>query len=317
MGSSGPVEQPAQVDSDAETHVRGDRVAVTDGIKIRGREDADIIQPRTVSPSGRIQKRPSVIIKRGTPIERFVPPPPAAKKQPRSEFSSDDLQRSEEERSGPPLGLIIGVAAVVAMALTVSIWRYWIRDSKSTDSAGTAAVHRTQAEDYVRLRFESSPIGAEVLHSGEKAIGRTPVDFQVPRGAEGILFVFRLPGHVDVVKTVLPDQTKTVRADLNPVPVGEPFAPASDPPNQPLVDEMAPEHSASQEPFEPVPKKPKQKPTAGKKSAGTKHKDPPAGATKGATKGADAKPETPGDKPPVEDPEPMGDLDELKNPFAP
>ncbi len=305
------LEDSSEVDSEAQTRVRGDRVAVTEGIKIRGREDADIIQPRTVSPSGRIQKRPSVIIKRGTPIERFVPPPPATPKQPRSEFSSDDLQRPEEERRGPPLGLIIGVAAVVAMAMTVSIWKYLIKDSEPTKPVETPVVHTTKAEDYVRLRFESLPVGAEVLHRGESAIGRTPIDFQVPRGEDAILFVFRLPGHVDVVKTVLPDQTKTVRADLNPVPVGEPLAPTSGPPTQPLVDEMAPEHSASSGAGEPAPEKPKKKPTEGKTSGGHK------GASASAKKGTDVTPETPDDKPPAEDPEPMGDLNELKNPFAP
>ncbi len=318
---SGPIvaqDEPAAVDDQAQTRVRGDRVAVTEGIKIRGREDADIIQPRTVSPSGRIQKRPSVIIKRGTPIERFVPPPPVSPQLPRSELSSDDLQRADEDRRGPPLGLIIGVAAVVAMAMTVTLWKYLIKDSKPADPVATPIVRTSKAEDYVRLRFESSPSGAEVLHSGESAIGQTPIDFQVPRGEGGILFVFRLPGHVDVAKTVTPNQTKTVRADLNPAPIGDGLAPASDPPKSSAGDEMAPEASDPPGLDQAAPAKSEKKPTGGKNSGGHK------GAPTSATKDVDSKPETPGDKPPAEDPEPpaedpepMGDLNELKNPFAP
>ncbi|MCB9566264.1 MAG: serine/threonine protein kinase [Myxococcales bacterium] len=200
--------EETMVDDDALTRPRGDRAAV-DEVLAR----VDVPQPRQVTPSGRIQKRPSVIVKRGTPVERFAPPPPRPKREEpvASELSADDLVRvpAGDRRSGPPMPLVIGVAAVVAMALTVSVWKYW----PASESATTPV---RKADEYVRLRFESSPTGAEILRGGRDVVGYTPIDFQVPRGDEGIVYVFRLPGHVDVARTVLPDRTQTVRAELNP-----------------------------------------------------------------------------------------------------
>ena len=320
----------AAVDDSAPTRVRGERVAVTDGIKIRGREDADVIQSRTVSPSGRIQKRPSVIIKRGTPIERFVPPPPPAPEPPtsRSELSNDELVAPERGRRGPPLPLIIGVAAVVAMALTVSVWKYWLKSPKATPAQ---TIGKKTSEDYVRLRFESSPSGAEVLLSGERVIGRTPIDFQAPRGDEGIVFVFRLPGHVDVAKTVLPDQTKPVRADLNPAPVdgaGEaelsaPGAAVDPAATGGSVGAVGAEPAAVAEPGADPGTKPRPKPPRTKT---------PSGKQGGAKSGGSGAAVTPVDEPPVDEPppptdprpqptqpkepKPASDLGELKNPFA-
>ncbi len=177
----------------------------------------------------------------------------------------------------------------------------------------------------MRLRFESSPSGAEVLHNGVKAIGTTPLDFQVPRGEDGIVFLFRLPGHVDVAKTVLPDQTKSVRADLNPAPVDSAGAGASDPAGSldPPATGGAGEGAPTTEPAaagpgtKPRPKPPRTK-TGGKSGA-----DAPAGKAGGSGGGG----ATPGDEPPPasdpkpqpkepKDAKPASDLGELKNPFA-
>ena len=308
--------QAVAVDDSAPTHVRGDRIAVTDGIKIRGREDADVIQPRTVSPSGRIQKRPSVIIKRGTPIERFVPPPPPRPEPPtsRSELSNDELVVPARGRRGPPLPLIIGVAAVVAMALTVSVWKYWIKSPKATSQTTPRTSAQKSSEDYVRLRFESSPAGAEVLLAGEEAIGRTPIDFQAPRGDEEIVFVFRLPGHVDVAKTVFPDQTKSVRADLNPAPV-EGAVEATSGAVAPVATGGAvePEQGAAEAGTASRPKPPRAKTPSGKQGGA---KSGASGGTGATTTPAGDPPPPPEPKPQPKDPKPASDLGELKNPFA-
>jgi len=315
-----PAPSEDSVDDEALTRVRGDRVAVAEGIELRGRDDADVIQPRTVSPSGRIQKRPSVIIKRGTPIERFVPPPPQPVKQPtaRSEYSSDDLRRPPEAGRGPPLGLIIGVAAVVAMALTVTVWKYWLKEPAPTTAKRTAPA--VTVDDYVRLRFESSPSGAQVLHSGESLIGQTPIDFQVPRGDDGIVFIFRLPGHVDVAKTVLPDQTKTVRADLGPIPLGVAKTSASpDAPPEESASVGGPAGEELSELPEVTPLKPKvTRPKESKGGKGGKEAkvDKGTGAkTSAGNESAEGEaPEPPKDPP--KQPAPASDLGDLKNPFA-
>jgi hypothetical protein len=205
---------------------------------------------------------------------------------------------------------VIGVAAVCAMAVTVTLWKYVIRKpTKTTERAPvpTAAV----TDEYVRLRFESSPAGADVLHNGEKMIGKTPVDFQVPRGDAGVLFIFRLPGHVDVVRTVIPDQTKSVRAELNPTPVGEIMGAASA-----ATDggEAAGTGGAAAPPSDEATGGPAAKPRQKKRPKKSSSGDDAAAAGDASASDASASADS-GDAP-KEKPKSASDLGELKNPFA-
>ncbi|MEZ4381515.1 MAG: serine/threonine-protein kinase [Nannocystaceae bacterium] len=307
------------VDSGAATRPRASFDAVEAAIKAS--EEPDVIRSRRVSPSGRIKKRPSVIVRRGTPVERFVPPPVRAKPERDRDRDSDagisdgELRRPEKKRSGPPLALVIGVAAVCAMAVTVTLWKYVIRQPTKTRQVAPAPT--AAADEYVRLRFESSPAGADVLHSGERLIGKTPIDFQVPRGDAGVLFIFRLPGHVDVVRTVIPDRTKSVRAELNPAPIselGELAEPAgadadattggieSATTGGAAAPARAGDAATTDAADKPRPKKRAKKPLGDGAAAGDGGNDTAASA------GSDA--------PPPEKPKSASDLGELKNPFA-
>ena len=214
------------VNEDALTQPRGDRraVAAPRPEELEPVDEADAATPRQVTPSGRIEKRPSVIVRRGTPVERFVPPPPRRAPEPASALaalSSDALERRGAARSGPPMALVIGVAAIVAMAITMTVWKFWLKGGRA-EAPAVAAAPQPPPREVVRVRLESSPPGAEILRGGKDQIGQTPLDVELLRSGEGQVFIFRLPGHVDAARTIVPDRAHSVLVPLEPLPPPQP-----------------------------------------------------------------------------------------------
>ncbi|MEZ4453530.1 MAG: protein kinase [Nannocystaceae bacterium] len=297
------------VDDEALTQIRGGRDDLAENLAAA----ADVVQPRTVSPSGRIQKRPSVIVKRGTKVERLEAPQPRPPRPDKktdaavpilAALSSERLEppRGAVRRRSAPLPLVIGVAAVVAMALTVTVWKYWKRPAGRTSvtaASGGPSTPRRAPIEYVRLRFETSPPGAEVLRGGRDIIGESPIDFQVPLGEEGILFNFRLEGYVDGARTVVPDHDHVIQVTLDPRPSAFPPVMSSTTTGAPIEAATASASAGAAAP-----------PTGNKQLR--PKKTPTTTTTSGEAVSLEPAP-TPEKKP---DPAPGSDLGELKNPFA-
>lgn len=131
---------------------------------------------------------------------------------------------AEPAAFGPSKGKLIGIILVVlllvgggiAVALTMG------GDKSNGDGKGTAAVKGTSAgpgtgdgtvagtaakpaPTMVTVRLRSDPPGATVK-LGMKAVGQTPVDYQVEKTSNSMLFTFSLPGHETMSESVVPDK---------------------------------------------------------------------------------------------------------------
>ena len=288
-------------DDDALTQPRGDRLALAGApappLEALA-EDPDAAVPRQVTPSGRIEKRPSVIVRRGTPVERFVPPPrrPAEPTALAAALSSDALERRApaSPRRGPPLLLVIAVAAIVAMAITVTAQRFWPRGGRGGEAAAAGG---PGAVEEIVVVIESTPSGATVLR-GEEAVGVTPYEVRMPRGGAGAVYSVRMPGYVEVVRTIVPDRAQTIIVPLAPSP--PPRADAAVAGASPTADAgataPAPDDGASK---------------AGAKT--TRRLRPPEGGARPSEPG----PSEAGASAPEPSPRPDGgELGDLKDPFA-
>lgn len=67
----------------------------------------------------------------------------------------------------------------------------------------------------VRLRVTSSPEGAEVV-LGDRVLGQTPGEVEVPFGREAVSLTFRKTGFQDAQVTTIPDRDGAVSANLAP-----------------------------------------------------------------------------------------------------
>ncbi|MBK8263933.1 MAG: serine/threonine protein kinase [Nannocystis sp.] len=200
----------AVVHEDALTIPRGDRRAVSvDPAELS--EDPDAVRPRSVTPSGRIEKRPSVIVRRGTQVEHFAPPPRRPSAPPvLASQSSEALARERSRRSGPPMGLVLAVAMIVATAITLTIVRFWPRDRPSAAVSSAPPPASTE----VTLRFESAPAGAAIFEGGTRLVGVTPATLEVPPSREGRVYVLRRDGYIEAVRTIVADRAQTIEVTL-------------------------------------------------------------------------------------------------------
>jgi serine/threonine protein kinase len=90
---------------------------------------ADVVVPRQVSASGRIQRRPSVIVPSGTHVERIAAPPSKSPITGEQEVRHFPTGVNQAVRSaGPPMILIIAAAASIGAAITVTLYKVWRRN---------------------------------------------------------------------------------------------------------------------------------------------------------------------------------------------
>ena len=278
--------------------------------------ESDAAVPRTVTASGRIQRRPSVIVPSGTRVERIAAPPtrpPTTGEVDQRHYPTGVSQAVP--RSGPPMILIIAAAASIGAAITVTLYKQvWRRTPVAAVQASELPVASS------RLTFESDPPGAAVIAADGERWGLTPFSRELPVTSPPIRVVFKLAGHEDVPLDVAADESARHRVHLRRVSVA-PAPPATDEapggvmPANPEIGEAA----ASAEP--PVPNDT----TAATRPAGATPaaiEDAPGRVTPGRPRPAKTRAEPPSkdDTPatPVPAPTPVDDeldMGELKNPF--
>jgi serine/threonine-protein kinase len=103
----------------------------------------------------------------------------------------------------------IGLALVLALASFGVLFAI-----PSRPGLPTVAPVSAEADVPIELRFESSPVGAEV-RVGERVVGHTPTFLEVPRGTEALPVHVSLAGYADVDHTVVPDRPRTLRVYLH------------------------------------------------------------------------------------------------------
>lgn len=264
-------------------------------------EDPDRVVPRAVSPSGRIARRPSVIVQHGTNVERIAPP----SRVPTGEIDHRDqvtgmMPGPRVASSGPPTLLIVAAAASIGAALTVTLYKQYVQYSrKPVVPTPGIMVQGPPTPTRINLTFESDPPGASVLRDGVEELGFTPFVFAVDPQGPLRRYVFRLEDHHDAATEVAPGQSnERVRVIMRPLP----------PPPLPSPDVTATPTSVDGPPVAtPVPT-----PTEAK--AGPK----PPRVTSTAKTGTPKSPASPLPEPEQKPPAPApddGDIGELKNPF--
>ena len=120
------------------------------------RPETDALVARPFTASGKIQRRPSVIVPAGTHVERIAAPP--ARPPITGEMESRHYPTGVNPTvpaAGPPMILIIAAAASIGAAITVTLYKLWRRNQVPVVQMAEpmpplpAAVHR--------LTFESEP----------------------------------------------------------------------------------------------------------------------------------------------------------------
>jgi serine/threonine-protein kinase len=262
-------------------------VAAVGEARTTPRPDVDAVTARPVTASGRIQRRPSVIVPVGTPVERFAAPltrPTAGDHDHRQ--SPTGVNRAV--RAGPPMILIVAAAASIGAAITVTLYKQVWRKSPAPVQSAAALPHAAPPPVVpapTRITLESDPPGATVVGEDGEVWGVTPFTRELVATAPRTRVVFRLAGHDEAGLDVSPAESARLKIHLRPSVV--PVAPA---PTSPEV------------PAEVV-------------------SDPPKGAASGKPRPAKAKTEAAVDRPPDpagEPPPPAEeelDMGELKNPF--
>ncbi|HEY8378849.1 MAG TPA: serine/threonine-protein kinase, partial [Nannocystis sp.] len=141
------------------TAPRTDPPATAGVAEVGPAERNDAATPRAVSPSGRIERRPSVIVQHGTHVERIAPPvrPTTGEIAPRAPITG--MVPAPRVSSGPPTLLIVAAAASIGAAVTVMVYKQYTRRPAPpppvvVQSAAPPAPAR------VNLTFESEPPGA-------------------------------------------------------------------------------------------------------------------------------------------------------------
>lgn len=116
------------------------------------------------------------------------------------------------------VGLSFGGAALVLGGLLLLA-------SPAEETPGTAvegasaprADEPAAAPRQVTLTFTSTPTGAEVHRTGEvRAVGKTPLELQVPAGAAALYFELRLAGHRPARVEVVPEESHKIETALSP-----------------------------------------------------------------------------------------------------
>jgi len=179
------------------------------------RPDLDAAVTRTVSASGRIERRPSVIVPSGTPVERIAAPPVS-----RAPFTGEHEGRHYPtggvpalRPSGPPRILIIAAAASIGAAITVILYKQVWRRSPAPV---VAPAELPAPPAMLRLSFDSNPAGAEVLTETGERWGVTPFTRMQAVDSPATRVVFRLPGHEDLSVPVPAGESMLLNVQLRP-----------------------------------------------------------------------------------------------------
>ncbi len=162
--------------------------------------DADLLAPRKVSASGRIQRRPSVIVPSGTPVERIAAPPPRSPITGEQEVRHFPTGSNRTVRSaGPPMLLVIAAAASIGAAITVTLYKVWRRNQVPITIEQPV---EATAISMTRLSFDSEPAGATVYTEAGERWGVTPFTRELSPSSPNLQVIFKLAGHDDVRLTV-------------------------------------------------------------------------------------------------------------------
>ena len=184
------------------------------------RPEIDAAVARTVSASGRIERRPSVIVPSGTPVERIAAPPTT-----RSPFAGDLDGRPYPTGAvqalppaGPPRMLIIAAAASIGAAITVTLYKQvWRRTPAPVYQPAELPALPVAM---VRLTFASNPSGAAVITERGERWGITPFTRTQAVDSPANQVVFRLPGHEDLSMPVTAGESMTFNVQLRPLVPG-------------------------------------------------------------------------------------------------
>ena len=274
------------------------------------RPDNDAAVVRTVSASGRIERRPSVIVPSGTPVERIAAPPVT-----RSPFTGELEGRPYPtggvpalRSGGPPRMLIIAAAASIGAAITVTLYKQvWRRSPAPVIQPAELPVAMS------RLSFDSNPSGAAVITERGERWGITPFTRAQAVDSPAVRVVVRLPDHEDTSLLVPAGESMTFNVQLRPLLSG-----ASGPPRGIMapgpVGATEPTGATSPSPVTataPV-GTPSMDPNAGNSGAPPRQKLPVKPKPKAETPAKPVEP-APAPKPPPDDDE--LDMGDLKNPF--
>ena len=275
------------------------------------RPDNDAAVVRTVSASGRIERRPSVIVPSGTPVERIAAPPVT-----RSPFTGELEGRPYPtggvpalRSGGPPRMLIIAAAASIGAAITVTLYKQvWRRSPAPVIQPAELPVATS------RLSFDSNPSGAAVITERGERWGITPFTRAQAVDSPAVRVVVRLPDHEDTSLLVPAGESMTFNVQLRPLLSG-----ASGPPRGIMapgpVGATEPTGATSPSPVTataPV-GTPSMDPNAGNSGAPPRQKLPVKGKPKAETPAKPVEP-APAPKPPPPDDDEL-DMGDLKNPF--
>ncbi|MBK7824089.1 serine/threonine-protein kinase [Nannocystis sp.] len=270
------------------------------------RPDADVVVPRPVSASGRIQRRPSVIVPSGTPVERIAAPPTRPPITGEHEARHYPTGVNPAIRSaGPPMILIIAAAASIGAAITVTLYKVWRRNQAPISVQQPADLAAPQVA-MTRLTFESEPAGAAVFTEAGERWGVTPFTRELSAASPRTRVVFRLAGHDDLALDVSAGESTRHKVLLRPriaAPAPE-MAPA--PPELTTASGLGTASATGPSADEPTAADPAKPAVAAKTKPAKPRPEAPSKAP--AEPGPPPKPADPGDD---------GELDmgELKNPF--
>jgi len=179
--------------------------------------ETDAMVARPFTSSGRIHRRPSVIVPSGTHVERIAAPPPRAPIT--GELESRHFPtgvNATVPAAGPPMILIIAAAASIGAAITVTLYKVWRRNQVPVVQAPEivaplpAAVHQ--------LTFESDPSGATVITEDGDRWGVTPFTRTLPPGSARTHVVFKLDGHDDAKLEIQAGASALHKVHLRPRP---------------------------------------------------------------------------------------------------
>ncbi|WP_434427897.1 serine/threonine-protein kinase [Nannocystis pusilla] len=272
-------------------------------------ELGDAATTRAVSPSGRIERRPSVIVQHGTHVERIAAPPTRAQtgEIPGRPPITGLMPAPRAANGGPPTLLIVAAAASIGAALTVTLYKQYYRKPQAAPPAATAPAVLPLPPERVNLTFESDPPGAKVLRDGVEELGVTPFVFAVDPQGPLRRYVFRLADHQDTATEVAPGKShEKVRVVMRPLP---PPAPPPSPPVEPVPAVVG---------TSPTPTPPSPAPTPAPADAKTGTKTPKGNAKPPPPSKTPATETTSAPLPEQKSPEPEAeesDIGELKNPF--
>lgn len=270
------------------------------------RPDADVVVPRPVSASGRIQRRPSVIVPSGTPVERIAAPPTRPPITGEHEARHYPTGVNPAIRSaGPPMILIIAAAASIGAAITVTLYKVWRRNQAPMSVQQPAELAASQVA-MTRLTFESEPAGAAVFTEVGERWGVTPFTRELPSASPRTRVVFKLAGYDDLPLDVSAGESTRHKVLLRPriaAPAPE-MAPA--PPELTTTSGLGTASATGPAVAEPTAAGPAKPAVAAKTKPAKTRPEAPSKA-----------PTEPGPPPKPAEPDNDGELDmgELKNPF--